>query len=81
MNHYLDLFLNYLLVEKGLANNTLEAYSRDIARYLNHLEALGYESFGEVRTLDVAAFIAFLKEAGLSPRSRARRCRFPTRPR
>ena len=29
MDHYLDLFLNYLLVEKGLTKNTLEAYSRD----------------------------------------------------
>lgn len=72
MNHYLDLFLNYLLVEKGLAKNTLEAYSRDIGRYLNHLEAEGHSSFGNVRPLDVAAFIARLKEAGLSPRSRAR---------
>jgi integrase/recombinase XerD len=72
MNHYLDLFLNYLLVEKGLAKNTLEAYSRDIVRYLNHLEAEGYERFSQVRPLDVAAFIGHLKETGLSPRSRAR---------
>jgi integrase/recombinase XerD len=72
MNQYLDLFLNYLLVEKGLANNTLESYSRDIVRYLDHLEREGHASFGQVRPLDVAAFIARLKEAGLSPRSRAR---------
>ena len=72
MNHYLDLFLNYLLVEKGLSKNTLEAYSRDIGRYLNHLEREGHVSFDQVRPLDVAAFIARLKDAGLSPRSRAR---------
>jgi len=72
MNHYLDLFLNYLLVEKGLARNTLEAYSRDIGRYLNHLEKEGHDSFDRVGPLDVAAYIALLKETGLSPRSRAR---------
>jgi integrase/recombinase XerD len=72
MNNYLDLFLNYLLVEKGLAKNTLEAYSRDIGRYLNYLESQGHEAFNGVRPLDVAAFIASLKDAGLSPRSRAR---------
>jgi integrase/recombinase XerD len=72
MNNYLDLFLNYLLVEKGLAKNTLEAYSHDIGRYLNHLESQGHGTFDGVRPLDVAAFIASLKEAGLSPRSRAR---------
>jgi integrase/recombinase XerD len=72
MNHYLDLFLNYLLVEKGLAKNTVEAYSHDIGRYLNHLEKEGHETFDQVRPFDVATFIARLKEAGLSPRSRAR---------
>jgi integrase/recombinase XerD len=72
MNHYLDLFLNYLLVEKGLSQNTLEAYSRDIGRYLNHLEREGHGSFERVGALDVAAHVANLKESGLSPRSRAR---------
>jgi integrase/recombinase XerD len=72
MNHYLDLFLTYLLVEKGLAKNTMEAYSRDIGRYLNHLEKEGHETFDQVKPFDVATFIASLKEAGLSPRSRAR---------
>jgi integrase/recombinase XerD len=72
MNDYLDLFLNYLVVEKGLAKNTLEAYSRDIGKYLNYLESLGYTTFDQVRPLDVAAFIARLKDGGLSPRSRAR---------
>jgi integrase/recombinase XerD len=72
MNQYLDLFLNYLLVEKGLSRNTLEAYSRDIGRYLNHLEGRGHADFARVSPLDAAAFIAALKEAGISPRSRAR---------
>jgi integrase/recombinase XerD len=72
MNHYLDLFLNYLVVEKGLAKNTLDAYSRDIGRYLNYLEGLGYGAFDQVRPLDVADFIGRLRDAGLSPRSRAR---------
>ncbi len=72
MNQYLDLFLNYLLVEKGLARNTLEAYSRDIGRYLNHLEQEGHENLAGVRPADVAAFLGRLMEAGLSPRSRAR---------
>jgi integrase/recombinase XerD len=72
MNQYLDLFLNYLLVEKGLSRNTLEAYSRDIGRYLNHLEGRGHDNFGRVSPLDAASFIASLKDAGISPRSRAR---------
>ncbi len=72
MHHYLDLFLNYLVVEKGLAKNTVEAYSRDIGGYLDFLGRRGVGSVTEVRPSDVAGFIAAMKERGLGPRSRAR---------
>jgi len=72
MNIYLDLFLAYLLVEKGLTRNTLEAYSRDITAYLDALEKGGCSDLRQVRPTDVANFISKLKESGLSPRSRAR---------
>lgn len=72
MNDYLDLFLAYLTVEKGLTKNTLEAYSRDIAAYLDFLEGSGRTELRQVRPTDVAGFIAGLKVAGLAPRSRAR---------
>jgi len=72
MNDYLDLFLAYLLVEKGLTKNTLEAYSRDICGYLAFLEGAGRMEPRQVKPTDVAAFIGRLKESGLSPRSRAR---------
>lgn len=72
MNAYLDLFLGYLTVEKGLTRNTLEAYSRDIARYLDYLERLRITDPATIIPLQVAGFITSLKEEGLAPRSRAR---------
>jgi integrase/recombinase XerD len=72
MNQYLDLFLNYLVVEKGLAKNTLESYNRDIVKYLDYLEAQGCDDPRKIRPLDVASFIAELKDSGLGARSRAR---------
>lgn len=72
MNQYLDLFLNYLLVEKGLAKNSLDSYGRDMARYLDFLEKQGCSEPAAVRPVDVADFLAHLKERGLAPRSRAR---------
>lgn len=72
MNHYLDLFLSYLLVEKGLTKNTLEAYSRDVGGYLGYLEGAGCGAPDQVRPTHVASYIAVLKESGLAPRSRAR---------
>jgi integrase/recombinase XerD len=72
MNEYLDLFLNYIVVEKGLTENTLQSYSRDIMKYLVFLEGRGCENPERIRPLDIASFIAHLKDAGLGARSRAR---------
>ena len=72
MKQYLDLFLSYLVVEKGLADNTLEAYHRDIERYLAFLARQKIDEPAQIRPLDIAEFLAALKDAGLAPRSRAR---------
>jgi integrase/recombinase XerD len=72
MEQYLDLFLNYLLVEKGLSLNTLDAYGRDLARYFDFLEKERVSYPDEISPLSVLRFLAHLKKGGLSPRSRAR---------
>jgi integrase/recombinase XerD len=72
MDEFHDLFLNYLIVERGVSQNTTEAYSRDIGAYLRYLGGRGIAAPEQIRAADVAAFIAHLKEAGLVPRSRAR---------
>jgi len=69
VDRYLDLFLNYLLVEKGAAANTVAAYSRDLVRYLGYL---GERTPSQIRSSDVAGYLAHLKGEGISPRSRAR---------
>jgi len=69
MDRFLDLFLNYLLVEKGAAANTVEAYSRDLTRYLGYL---GERTPSQIRPTDVAGYLAHLKGEGIAPRSRAR---------
>jgi len=72
MNLYLDLFLQFLVVEKGLAKNTVEAYSRDIGKYLDFLRKEGVMVIAGVRPPHVAGFVLAMKERGLGPRSRAR---------
>jgi len=67
----LDLFLNYLVVERGLSKNTLDAYGRDLARYLNFVDRHG-RVFAEVVPADILRFLSELKQEGLSARSRAR---------
>ncbi|ANA40226.1 site-specific tyrosine recombinase XerD [Geobacter anodireducens] len=72
MNQHLDLFLGYLVVEKGLARNSVESYARDLNRYLAYVEQHAGADPAAVRPLHVADFLAHLKESGLGARSRAR---------
>lgn len=69
----LDYFLNYLSVEKGLANNTLEAYSRDLLNYINFLiDKEKISEPGGVTQTELLIYLGILKNKSLSPRSRAR---------
>jgi integrase/recombinase XerD len=72
LNQNLDQFLNYLVVEKGLSANTLEAYGRDLARYVGFVTDMGISRPVDISAASVLEFLASLKKAGLSPRSRAR---------
>jgi integrase/recombinase XerD len=72
LNQNLDQFLNYLVVEKGLSANTLEAYGRDLARYVGFVTDLGISRPEDISAASILEFLASLKKAGLSPRSRAR---------
>ena len=72
MNDYLDLFISYLIVEKGLSNNTRSAYSRDLSRYLDFLDKAGRQKPFEVGSADIAAFMGTLQKLNIGPRSRAR---------
>jgi site-specific recombinase XerD len=72
MDHYLDLFMNYLTVERGLARNTLEAYGRDLNRYLTWLQGAGVTSPESISAPLILRFMAACKDEGLAPRSRSR---------
>jgi len=66
---WLEQFLVYLRIERGLSTNTLGAYRRDIALYLEHL---GSTAVTSARPSDVSDFLRFLYSRGLKPRSAAR---------
>jgi integrase/recombinase XerD len=72
MDQSLDLFLNYLSVEKGLSNNTLSAYAGDLRELSGHLEERGVSSWTEISREHILAYLEWLGTE-LSPRSRARR--------
>ncbi|MDD5669218.1 MAG: site-specific integrase, partial [Candidatus Omnitrophica bacterium] len=40
MRELIEIFLNYLTVERGLSKNTITAYNDDLSHYMDFLEAL-----------------------------------------
>ena len=65
----LHKFLNYLAVEKGLAQNTIESYERDLRKYLDYLPAKNQD---DVTQSDIASFLVHLSTKGIAVPSRAR---------
>ena len=71
MESHVDRFLEHLVVERGLAQNSLEAYRRDLLRYVSFLKGRRKQITALDRA-EVARYLLALREAGLSPRSVAR---------
>jgi len=72
MNHFLDQYLHYLIIEKGLARATVEAYSKGLTRFFDFLKKKGIQEVQSVSKLDVRAFLLSLKKEGLSIKTVAR---------
>ena len=69
MEQYLDQFLHYLIVEKGLSKNTIEAYSLDLTRFLDYLRGKGIQDLRDIGKFDVRGFLLSLKRKNLSAKS------------
>jgi integrase/recombinase XerD len=54
-------YLQYLVVERGLAANTVQSYQRDLRRYAEFLATRGKTDLNQVASLDVAEFRAALR--------------------
>ncbi len=67
-----DAFLGHQALDRGLSSNTLEAYGRDLQRFLSFLESKRVRRWKALTAKEVSGFAAFLEREGLGARSRAR---------
>jgi integrase/recombinase XerD len=58
----LRTYLDHLVVERGLADNTLKSYRRDLRRYVGHLAGLGIDDVTNVTEAAVSGFLMSLRE-------------------
>lgn len=68
----IDAFLDYITVEKGLAENTVGSYGRDLSELRSYVTTQGLDDVCQAGTRHIVGFLASLRERGLSARSQAR---------
>lgn len=64
--------MTYLSVEKGLADNSIESYARDLKKYCDFLKKIKRDEIATVDRNDIVEFLKSLKNKGLSAKSIAR---------
>lgn len=73
MNDQVQDFIHYLVVERGLTNNTIVSYERDLKSYITFLKEK--ESIGNVQEIGrvhILKFLKHLKDSGKSSKTIAR---------
>jgi integrase/recombinase XerD len=62
-----ERYLDHLTVERGLSENTLEAYRRDLRRYVGFLERRDLRSLGDVDERTIRSFVASISASTHGP--------------
>lgn len=68
----IDAYLDHVRVERGLADNSVQAYARDLAKFAAHLETSEIDVLQAITTSAVSSFLVRLGSDGMGPRSAAR---------
>ncbi len=72
LDQAVDLFLQYIKIERNLAPNTVESYGRDLAKFRAFCAAEGVDTLEQVESRTVLAFIIELSTKKMSARTQAR---------
>jgi integrase/recombinase XerD len=67
-----DAYLSFARVEKGLAENTLQAYGRDLSAFAAHLDQQGVDDVALLRPTHILSHLVQLSKAKMAQRSQAR---------
>lgn len=73
MDNFIDIFISYLSVERGLSRNTIVSYRRDLQDYLDYLTGQKVNSLDKADRSRITDFMHELKRLGLNANSIARK--------
>ncbi|MFI3730355.1 site-specific tyrosine recombinase XerD [Vagococcus fluvialis] len=66
MKNHLEEYLHYLKIERGLSENTIQSYKRDLSQYFSFLDEKEISSWEQVDRYLVLDFLEFLRNEGKS---------------
>jgi len=72
LNSDIAAFRHYLQSERGMADNTVQAYGRDLERFARWCALVRYTEYTTPTLRDLARYLAFLHDEKLAPPSIAR---------
>src|SRR3989338_5811214 len=72
MNELIEQFLSYISVERGMADNTLSSYKRDLRKFSDFLKSKKTETIDKVSRQMVNSFMMAERERGLTSNSVSR---------
>jgi len=72
MYKYIDDFINFLIVERNLAQNSIEAYATDLNKYVNFLHSRNISEPSEIQSNNIVAYLTELHKKELASLSIAR---------
>ena len=72
MNELIEQFLSYISVERGMANNTISSYKRDLSRFADYLKSKKIDSIDKVSRQMINSFMMAERERGLASNSVSR---------
>ena len=64
MDHFVDQYVQFLTIEKGLASNTIESYHMDLSRFMDFLEYNGIKDISESDTTVLLKYIIEMRKEG-----------------
>jgi integrase/recombinase XerD len=67
IDHLVDNFINYITVEKGLANNSIESYSRDLKQFNDFISGFGILEIAQLTKQNILEYMNHLKQHGKRP--------------
>lgn len=72
MQEIIDEFLHFIMIEKGLSQNTIAAYRRDLNQYQSFIESEKIGSIDNIDKFTISRFLGKLKDDGKSSKTLAR---------